>query len=90
MTITKLILIMVCLMSVPLGPKEAPKEAKVTPLFSKDLPDFPGKRLNRASFSLFSFLRLARKGLPPEPSRHRFDHRATGVIVFRRPHIRAS
>jgi hypothetical protein len=33
-------------MSVPIGPlhpQEAPKEAKVTPLFSKDLADFPGK-----------------------------------------------
>ena len=39
MTITKLILMMVYLMSVTLGPKEA----EVTPLFSKDLPDFPGK-----------------------------------------------
>lgn len=29
----------VCLMSVTMEPKEA----KVTPLFSKDLPDFPGK-----------------------------------------------
>src|SRR5882762_6506710 len=26
-----------------LHPQEAPKEAKVTPLFSKDLADFPGK-----------------------------------------------
>ena len=33
----------VCLGSVTLGPKEAPKQAKVTTLFSKDLPDFPGK-----------------------------------------------
>jgi quercetin dioxygenase-like cupin family protein len=39
MTITKLALILVCLMCVMLGPKEA----KVTPLFTKDLPDFPGK-----------------------------------------------
>jgi quercetin dioxygenase-like cupin family protein len=39
MTTAKLVLILICLMSV------APelKEAKVTPLFSKDLPDFPGK-----------------------------------------------
>jgi quercetin dioxygenase-like cupin family protein len=47
MTIPKLALALVCLMPVTLGPKEAPqetpKEAKVTPLFSKDLPDFPGK-----------------------------------------------
>ena len=55
MTIAKMALILVCLMPVTLGPKEAPKdapkqaakeaakEAKVTPLFSKDLPDFPGK-----------------------------------------------
>ena len=43
MSITKLILLLVCLMSVPLQPKEMPKEAKVTPLFSKDLADFPGK-----------------------------------------------
>ena len=39
MTIAKLILMLVCLMSIPLETKEA----KVTPLFSKDLTDFPGK-----------------------------------------------
>ena len=39
MTIAKLALALVCLLPVTLGPKEA----KVTPLFSKDLPDFPGK-----------------------------------------------
>jgi len=39
MTITKVVLALVCLMPVTLGPQEA----KVTPLFSKDLPDFPGK-----------------------------------------------
>ncbi len=39
MTIAKLALVLVCLMSVTLEPKEA----KVTPLFSKDLTDFPGK-----------------------------------------------
>ena len=39
MTITKLVLMLACLMSVTLEPKEA----KVTPLFSKDLTDFPGK-----------------------------------------------
>ena len=39
MTIAKLVLMLVCLMSVAL---EA-KDAKVTPLFSKDLTDFPGK-----------------------------------------------
>ena len=40
MTIAKMALTLVCLlMSVPLEPQEA----KVTPLFSKDLPDFPGK-----------------------------------------------
>jgi quercetin dioxygenase-like cupin family protein len=43
MTIPKLALMVVCLMPVTLGPKEAPKEAKVTTLFSKDLPDLPGK-----------------------------------------------
>jgi quercetin dioxygenase-like cupin family protein len=46
MSITKLALVLVCLMSLPIGPlhfQEAPKEAKVTPLFSKDLADFPGK-----------------------------------------------
>ncbi len=35
----KLVLILVCLMSVTLEPKDA----KVTPLLSKDLTDFPGK-----------------------------------------------
>jgi quercetin dioxygenase-like cupin family protein len=39
MTIAKLVLMLVCLRSVTL---EA-KDAKVTPLFSKDLTDFPGK-----------------------------------------------
>jgi quercetin dioxygenase-like cupin family protein len=39
MTITKLALALVCLMSVAVEPREA----KVTPLFSKDLTDFPGK-----------------------------------------------
>ena len=39
MTITKLILMLVCLVFMPLETKEA----KVTPLLSKDLPEFPGK-----------------------------------------------
>ena len=39
MTIAKLVLALVCLMSVTLESKEA----KVTQLFSKDLPDVPGK-----------------------------------------------
>jgi hypothetical protein len=39
MTITKLILMLACLVSIPLETKEA----KVTPLFSKDLTEFPGK-----------------------------------------------
>ena len=39
MTIAKLVVMLVCLMSVPLETNEA----KVTPLFSKDLTDFPGK-----------------------------------------------
>src|SRR5438046_447842 len=39
MTITKVILMLAFLMSVPLEPKEA----NVTPLMSKDLADFPGK-----------------------------------------------
>jgi quercetin dioxygenase-like cupin family protein len=39
MTIAKLVLVLVCLMSLSLEPKDA----KVTPLFSKDLTDFPGK-----------------------------------------------
>ena len=47
MTIAKLVLMLVCLMSVAAQPKEAtkeePKEAKVTPLSTKDLPDLPGK-----------------------------------------------
>ena len=43
MSITKLVLMLVCLMSFTLEPKEAPNEAKVTPLFSKDLADLPGK-----------------------------------------------
>ena len=43
MTIPKLALVLVCLMPATLGTKEEPKEPKVTPIFSKDLPDFPGK-----------------------------------------------
>jgi quercetin dioxygenase-like cupin family protein len=47
MTMPKLAFALVCLMPVTVGPKEtpqeAPKEAKVTTLFSKDLPDVPGK-----------------------------------------------
>jgi quercetin dioxygenase-like cupin family protein len=46
MSIPKLALVLVCLVLLPLrplDPQEAPKEAKVTPLFSKDLADFPGK-----------------------------------------------
>ncbi len=47
MTIPKFALMLVCLVPVTLGPKEAPqeapKEAKVTTLFSRDLPDIPGK-----------------------------------------------
>lgn len=39
MSIAKLILMLVCMMSVA----TEPKEAKVTPLTSKELPDFPGK-----------------------------------------------
>jgi quercetin dioxygenase-like cupin family protein len=39
MTIAKLVLMLVCLMSVTLESKDA----KVTPLLSKDLTDFPGK-----------------------------------------------
>ena len=39
MTIPRLVLAFVCLLAVP----SEPKEAKVTPLFSKDLADFPGK-----------------------------------------------
>jgi quercetin dioxygenase-like cupin family protein len=39
MKISKLILLLVCLVSVPLQAQEA----KVTPLFSKDLAEFPGK-----------------------------------------------
>ena len=47
MTITKLVLMLACLMSVTLehkeAPKTAPEEAKVTPVMSKDLADIPGK-----------------------------------------------
>jgi hypothetical protein len=32
-------------MPVTLGPKEALKKAKVTPLFSKNLPDFPARKV---------------------------------------------
>jgi quercetin dioxygenase-like cupin family protein len=39
MTVAKLVLMLVCLLSVTLEPKEA----MVTPLLSKDLTDFPGK-----------------------------------------------
>jgi quercetin dioxygenase-like cupin family protein len=39
MTIAKMILMLACLVSIPLETKEA----KVTPLMSKDLTEFPGK-----------------------------------------------
>jgi quercetin dioxygenase-like cupin family protein len=39
MTVAKLGLILICLIAVTLGPQNA----NVTPLMSKDLPDFPGK-----------------------------------------------
>jgi quercetin dioxygenase-like cupin family protein len=42
MSITKLILMLACLMSFTMESKEA-KEANVTPLFSKDLANLPGK-----------------------------------------------
>ena len=42
MTIPKVIL-MVGLLSIAVEPKEAPKEAKVTTLLSKDLADLPGR-----------------------------------------------
>jgi quercetin dioxygenase-like cupin family protein len=43
MTIPKFALMLACLVPVTLGPKEAPQKAMVTTLFSKDLPDIPGK-----------------------------------------------
>jgi quercetin dioxygenase-like cupin family protein len=48
MKITRLLLMLVCLLCVPIGQKAAPKEeganeAKVTPLFSKDLTNIAGK-----------------------------------------------
>jgi len=45
MSIPKLALVLVCLMSLPIGPlhpQEAPKEAKVTPLFSITVEYPPG------------------------------------------------
>jgi hypothetical protein len=45
MTIPKLALMLVCLVPVTLGPKEAPKDAKVTTLFSKDLPTFAARKV---------------------------------------------
>ena len=47
MSNTKLVLLLVCLMSFALGAKEVPKaipvEAKAQPIFSKDLADIPSK-----------------------------------------------
>jgi quercetin dioxygenase-like cupin family protein len=43
MTIPKLILMIVSLLSIAVEPKETPKEANVTTLLSKDLADLPGK-----------------------------------------------
>ena len=47
MTVTKLALLLVCLMSFAMESKEMPKgnpvEAKVTPVMSKGLPNLPGK-----------------------------------------------
>jgi len=42
-TITKLILMLACLMAITMAATAEPKEAKVTPLLSKDLTEFPGK-----------------------------------------------
>ena len=47
MTVTKLALLLMCLVSLVVDSKEAPRvapvEAKVTPVMSKDLPNLPGK-----------------------------------------------
>jgi quercetin dioxygenase-like cupin family protein len=43
MTIPKLILMIVSLLSIAVEPKDTPKEANVTTLLSKDLADLPGK-----------------------------------------------
>src|SRR5262252_6618685 len=47
MTVTRLTLLLVCLMSFAMESKEmpiaTPVEAKVTPVMSKDLPNLPGK-----------------------------------------------
>jgi quercetin dioxygenase-like cupin family protein len=43
MTIPKVILMMVGLLSIAVEPEGAPKEANVTTLLSKDLADLPGK-----------------------------------------------
>src|SRR5262249_22218865 len=43
MTITKLVLLLVCLMSLAVEPKGIPVDAKVTPVYSKDLANVPGK-----------------------------------------------
>jgi quercetin dioxygenase-like cupin family protein len=44
MVIRKLaLMILLCLTPITVGSQQAPKEALVTPLFSQDLPDFPGK-----------------------------------------------
>jgi quercetin dioxygenase-like cupin family protein len=43
MTITRLVSLLVCLMSLAVEPKGIPVDAKVTPVFSKDLADIPGK-----------------------------------------------
>jgi len=43
MSITKLVLLSVCALTVAIGPKAATEDAKVTSLLSKDLTGIPGK-----------------------------------------------
>src|SRR5216117_3908132 len=43
MSITKLVLLSLCALTVAIEPKAATEDAKVTPLLSKDLTDIPGK-----------------------------------------------
>jgi quercetin dioxygenase-like cupin family protein len=43
MTVPKLVVLLACLMSLAVEPKGIPVDAKVTPVFSKDLADIPGK-----------------------------------------------
>jgi len=79
MTITKLVLLLVCLMSsLAVEPKGPPVDAKVNPLFSKDLTDIPGKE------GLMLFVEYPPGGSDPihRHNAHAFVYVLEGTIVM--------